>query len=301
MPGLEGKSFRNPDESRVFEKGRADIVTLGDITMARTRAEPGWRWSEHIRPLAGTSSCQLHHLGFVVAGRLRVVMDDGTSREFGSEDLYDIPPGHDAWVVGNENIEIFDFAGAMGTFAKPAIEAGDRVLTTLLFTDIVGSTSIAERLGDQAWKDLLGRHNRLVRRELDRYRGREVATTGDGFLATFDSAARAVNCAAAIARAVEAVDLQIRAGVHTGEVEYSAGNVRGVTVHAAARVAALAAPGEVLVSSTTRELVSGSGLAFDDRGSHELKGLTGTRQLFALVSGDPAPVTGTPSGALPEA
>lgn len=228
-------------------------------------------------------------------------MDDGTSREFGPEDIYDIPPGHDAWVAGNENIEIFDFAGAMGTFAKPAIEAGDRVLTTLLFTDIVGSTSIAERVGDHAWQDLLGRHNRLVRRELDRYRGREVATTGDGFLATFDSAARAVNCAAAIARAVEAVDLQIRAGVHTGEVEFIAGNVRGVTVHAAARIAALAAPGEVLVSSTTRELVSGSGLAFDDRGAHELKGLTGTRQLFALVSGDPAPVTGTPSGALPEA
>lgn len=291
MPGLDGKSFRNPDESRVFEKGRADIVTLGDVTMARTKAEPGWRWSEHIRPLAGTASCQLHHLGFVVAGRLRIVLDDGTSREFGPEDLYDIPAGHDAWVVGDQDMEIFDFAGAMGTFAKPAIETADRFLTTLLFTDIVGSTSVLERLGDRAWQELLGQHNRLVRRELDRYRGREVATTGDGFLVTFDSAARAVTCAAAIARAVETVGLQIRAGVHTGEVEYVAGNVRGVTVHAAARVAALAAPGEVLVSSTTRELVSGSGLEFEDRGSHELKGLTGVRQLFALVTETPTPAT----------
>ncbi|MDQ2964231.1 MAG: adenylate/guanylate cyclase domain-containing protein [Chloroflexota bacterium] len=179
----------------------------------------------------------------------------------------------------------------MGTFAKPAIEAADRFLTTLLFTDIVGSTSTAERLGDRAWQDLLGRHNRLVRRELDRYRGREVDTTGDGFLATFDSAARAVTCGAAIARAVETVDVQIRAGVHTGEVEYVAGNVRGVTVHAAARVAALAAPGEVLVTSTTRELVSGSDLEFEDRGSHELKGLTGSRQLYALVSPNPTPAT----------
>lgn len=289
MPGLDGKSFRNPDESRVFDKGRADIVTLGDITMARTTAEPGWRWSEHIRPLAGTSSCQLHHLGFVVAGRFRIVMDDGTSREFGPEDVYDVPPGHDAWVVGAETMVIVDFAGAMGTFAKPAIEAADRFLTTLLFTDIVGSTSVAERLGDGPWQDLLGRHNRLVRRELDRYRGREVATTGDGFLATFDSAARAVGCAAAIARAVETLDLQVRAGVHTGEVESIAGNVRGVTVHAAARVAALAGPGEVLVSSTTHDLLAGSGLAFADRGSHELKGLTGVRHLFALVTETPTP------------
>lgn len=289
MPGLDGKSFRNPDESRVFEKGRADIVTLGDVTMARTTAEPGWRWSEHIRPLAGTSSCQLHHLGFVVTGRLRIVTDEGKSREFGPDDIYDIPPGHDAWVVGDDQMVIFDFAGAMGTFAMPAIEATDRVLTTLLFTDLVGSTARAERLGDAAWQDLLGQHNRLVRRELDRYRGREIATTGDGFLASFDSPARAVTCGAAIAQAVEAVDLQIRAGVHTGEVERVAGNLRGVAVHAAARITALAAPGEVLVSATTRELLSGAGLAFEDRGSHELKGLSGPRQLYALAPGKPVP------------
>jgi class 3 adenylate cyclase len=291
MAGLAGKSFRNPDETRVFELGRADIVTLGDVTMGRTTAEPGWRWSEHIRPLAGTASCQLHHLGFVVTGGFKVLLDDGTSREFGPEDAYDIPPGHDAWVLGDEVLVIVDFAGAMGTFAKPAIEAADRFLTTLLFTDIVGSTSVAERLGDGPWQDLLARHNRLVRRELDRYRGREVATTGDGFLATFDSAARAVGCGAAIARTVETLDLHIRAGVHTGEVEAVAGNVRGVTVHAAARVAALAGPGEVLVSSTTHDLLAGSGLVFEDRGSHELKGLTGTRQLFALVTGTPTPAT----------
>ncbi len=283
MPGLDGKSFRNPDESRVFEKGRADIVTLGDITMARTKAEPGWRWSEHIRPLAGTSSCQLHHLGFVVAGRLRAVMDDGTSREFGPEDLYDIPPGHDAWVVGDEAMEIFDFAGAMGTFAKPAIETADRILTTLLFTDIVGSTSVLERLGDRAWQELLGRHNRLVRRELDRYRGREVATTGDGFLATFDSAARAVTCAAAIARAVETLDLQIRAGVHTGEVELLPGDIGGLAVHAAARVMAVGQASEVMVSSSARGLVEDGGLRFESRGAQHLKGLPTPLEVFALV------------------
>jgi class 3 adenylate cyclase len=289
MPGLTGKSFRNPDERRIFEKGRTDIITVGDITLGRTICEPGWRWSEHIRPLAGTASCQLHHLGLMVAGRMRIQLDDGTTSEFGPEDVYDIPPGHDSWVDGDETMVTFDFAGGMTTFGKPAIEATDRLLTTLLFTDIVGSTGQAERLGDRAWQDLLGRHNRLVRRELDRYRGREMTTTGDGFVAMFDSAARAVSCGAAIARAVDTLDLRIRAGVHTGEVELVAGNLRGVTVHAAARIAALAEPGEVLVSSTTRDLLSGSGLEFADRGSHELKGLTGPRQLYAFVPGSPVP------------
>jgi class 3 adenylate cyclase len=283
MPGLEAKSFRNPDETRPFEKGRAEIVTLGDVTLARTILEPGWRWSEHVRPLAGTASCQVHHLGLVVRGRTRIVLDDGTSREFGPGDVYNIPPGHDAWVVGDETLESFDWAGAMGTFAKPAITAADRVVTTLLFTDIVGSTAIAERLRDAEWRSLLARHNQLVRKELDRHRGREITTTGDGFLATFDGAARAVQCAAAICTGVEALDLKVRAGVHTGEVEYVGGNVRGVSVHTAARIAQLAQPGEVLISGTTRDLLDGSGLQFADRGSHELKGLSGPRLLYAYV------------------
>jgi class 3 adenylate cyclase len=291
MPGLEVKSFRNPDETRPFEKGRAEIVTLGDLTVARTILEPGWKWSEHVRPLAGTASCQVHHLGFVVRGRTRIVLDDGTSREFGPGDVYNIPPGHDAWVVGDETLESFDWAGAMGTFAKPAINAADRVVTTLLFTDIVGSTAIVERLRDAEWKKLLGRHNQLVRKELDRHRGREIATTGDGFLATFDGAARAVQCAAAMSRAVTTLDLTIRTGVHTGEVEYVGGNVRGVSVHAAARIAQLAQPGEVLISATTYDLLYGSGLQFEDRGSHELKGLSGPRHLYAYV-GDAGDIIG---------
>ena len=283
MPGLEAKSLRNPDVTRAFEKGRAEIVTFGDVTIGRTILEPGWRWSEHVRPLAGTASCQVHHTGFVVRGRTRIVLDDGTSREFGPDDVYNIPPGHDAWVVGDEQFESFDWSGAMGTFAKPVISASDRVVTTLLFTDIVGSTAIAERLRDADWQKLLARHNQVVRRELDRYRGREIATTGDGFLATFDGAARAVQCAAAICKAVEALDLSIRTGIHTGEVEYVGGNVRGFSVHAAARIAQLAQPGEVLISATTHGLLDGSGLQFEDRGSHELKGLSGRRQVYAYV------------------
>jgi class 3 adenylate cyclase len=288
MPGIDVRTFRNPDESRVFEKGRLAVVTLGDVTIARTIVEPGWRWSEHIRPLAGTTSCQVHHLGFVVRGRIRVQMDDGTAQEMGAEDIYDIPPGHDAWVVGYEDAEIFDWAGGMGTFAKPAIEASDRLLTTLLFTDIVGSTSVAERIGDTAWREVLASHNSVVRRELDRYRGREVGTTGDGFLAMFDSAARAVRCAAAIGAAVQPLGLTVRAAVHSGEVELVAGDVRGLAVHAAARIGQLAEPGQVLVSATTADLLQASGLRFEERGAHELKGLSGSRAIFAYV-GEEAP------------
>ena len=283
MPGLEVKSFGNPDETRIFEKGRADIITLGDMTVARTTLEPGWRWSEHVRPLAGTASCQVHHMGFVVHGRTRIVLDDGTTQEMGPADVYEIPAGHDAWVVGDETLVSFDWAGAMGTFAKPVIKAADRVVTTLLFTDIVGSTEIVERVRDAEWRSLLARHNQLVRRELDRYRGREVTTTGDGFLATFDGAARAVQCAAAICSAVQALGLAVRTGVHTGEVEYVGGNVRGVTVHAAARIMQLAQPSEVLISATTHDLLDGSGLEFEDRGSHELKGITGARHLYGYL------------------
>jgi class 3 adenylate cyclase len=159
----------------------------------------------------------------------------------------------------------------------------DRILATVVFTDIVGSTERASRLGDRAWKELLERHHALVRRELDRFRGREIDTAGDGFLATFDGPARAIRCAQAIAEAVEGIGLQTRAGVHTGEVELIAEGVGGIAVHIGARVAALAGPGEVLVSGTVRDLVAGSGIEFEDRGVHVLKGVPGEWRTFALV------------------
>ncbi len=166
-----------------------------------------------------------------------------------------------------------------GTRSAPE---SDRVLATVLFTDIVGSTDHAAALGDAAWRDLLKAHHEIVRRELERYRGREINTTGDGFLATFDGAARAVRSARAIEQAVKRLGLDIRAGLHTGEVEYVGENVAGIAVHTAARVAALAAPGEVLVSSTVKDLVAGSGLRFGERGTHTLKGVPDEWRLFAV-------------------
>jgi class 3 adenylate cyclase len=161
----------------------------------------------------------------------------------------------------------------------------DRVLSTVLFTDIVGSTERAARLGDQRWRDVLQRHDELVRAELERWRGKEVKTVGDGFLATFDGPARAVRCAEAIVRGVESEGLKVRAGLHTGECERLDDDVGGIAVHIGARVADLAEAGEVLVSSTVKELVVGSGLSFDERGTHELRGVPGEWRLFALENG----------------
>jgi class 3 adenylate cyclase/pimeloyl-ACP methyl ester carboxylesterase len=158
----------------------------------------------------------------------------------------------------------------------------DRVLVTLLFTDIVGSTELATRLGDRDWRGLLEKHDAVVRRELERFRGHEANTTGDGFLATFDGPARGIRCASAIRAAVREVGLEIRAGLHTGECELAQGKVAGIAVHTAARVAALAGSGEVLVSSTVKDLVAGSGIEFESIGDHELKGVPGEWRLFVV-------------------
>ena len=159
----------------------------------------------------------------------------------------------------------------------------DRVLATVLFTDLVDSTSRAEEIGDRRWRVLLAEHNQIVRREIERFRGREIKTLGDGFLATFDGPARAVRCASAIAGALPVLGLQVRCGVHTGEVEIKGDDIGGIAVHIASRVAALAAGGEVLVSRTVRDLVAGSDLRLDDRGAFLLKGLTESMTLFAAA------------------
>jgi class 3 adenylate cyclase len=158
----------------------------------------------------------------------------------------------------------------------------DRVLATVLFTDIVDSTRAASELGDQRWREVLERHQRAVREALDRFEGREVKSTGDGFLATFDGPARAIHCATEILRSSEAAGIGVRAGLHSGECEVMGEDIGGIAVHIAARVSAHAEPRELLVSRTVKDLVAGSGIQFTDRGAHTLKGVPDTWQLYAV-------------------
>jgi class 3 adenylate cyclase len=281
MGAIESKRFDEPDEvvtlPFVLEQG----VVVGDTYVARIVHQPGWRWSEHVKDVVGTPLCQHHHQGVLVSGRMEIVTDTGARRVLVPGEVYNVTSGHDAWVVGDEPAVVIEFAGVRG-WAKPR-ETGERVLATLLVTDIAGSTEAAARLGDAAWKRLLGRHLERTSRELDRFRGVSVAGTGDGVVALFDGATRAVRCAAALVDAAEEDGLELRAGVHSGEIERQAENVRGIAVHAAARVAGAARPGEVLVSEATAILLEGSGLRLEEAGAHELKGLPGPRTLYRLV------------------
>lgn len=281
MPRLQRKSLQVPDEVRRFPNGRIEVLKLDEIAFCRFVFEPGWSWSKDVAPLAGTHSCQYRHVGYTISGTLEVRMDDGTRMTIGPGEAYEIPPGHEGWVSGDEPWVSVEFTSGHA-FGRSAEELGERVLATIVFADIVDSTAVVERIGDAAWAELLREHNEAVRAVMDHFRGREMTTLGDGFLALFDGASRAVQAAAAIGPAIEPLGLRVRCGIHTGEVEIAGGQARGVAVHAAARIAAVARPDEVLVSGTTHDLLDGSGLAFDARGEHVLKGLSAPRPLFAL-------------------
>ncbi len=188
---------------------------------------------------------------------------------------------HFAWVGDADAVldEVEEFLTGVRRGPEP-----DRVLATVMFTDIVGATERAAELGDRRWRELLESHHAVVRKQLPRFRGREIDTAGDGFLAAFDGPARAVHCARAVARDVRRLGLEIRAGLHTGECEVMGDKLSGIAVHTGARVASLAGAGEVLVSGTVKDLVAGSGIKFEDRGMHVLKGVPGEWRLYAVAS-----------------
>ena len=282
MAHMQRKSLDLPDETRTIPHGKTDIWNLGDFVVGRITFEPGWQWSKDVKPIAGTDWCEYHHLGLVLQGTLHYTTPEGLEMEVGPGMLYEILPLHDAWVVGDETLIQYDFAG-MRTFALPAAARAERTLGTLVCTDVVDSTATAERVGPAAWASMLGNLNAESRRQVDKYRGRVVGTTGDGIIAMFDGAERAIRCGSAISRSGAGLGLGLRVGVHTGEVELLSDDVRGVAVHIVSRVTGLATAGEVLVSGTTHELVADSDLRFEDRGRHELKGVDGARQVWALV------------------
>jgi class 3 adenylate cyclase len=283
MTDVLSKSFERPDDVVEFPLIRTRIVELGDLTVGELVSEPGWRWSTHVRPTVGGDWCQARHVGFVISGRIGIDFADGSRLEFGPGDVFDIPPGHDGYTVGGEPCVQVEWQGIRAWAGFPT-GIHSRVLATLLFTDLVDSTARATELGDARWRALLSEHFQAARAELERFGGREVKTTGDGMLATFDGPARALHCADAIRRGAAGESLRVRAGVHVGEVELVGDDVRGVTVHEAARVMSVAGPDEILVSDMTRALASASGLVFEDRGVHTFKGLDGEWRLAEFIA-----------------
>ncbi|MCI0585053.1 MAG: hypothetical protein L0227_19535 [Chloroflexi bacterium] len=280
-PRPRPKSLLAPDE--LIEAGlvRSALVNVGGMTVSHDIQQPGWRWSTHIKPIVGTASCQVSHLGLVLAGRLRVVLDSGEAFELGPWDITDIPAGHDAWVVGDEPFETIAWRGAR-TWLEPLAAMTERVLATILMTDLVDSTGLAARLGDRAWGDRLATHDEMVRDAMVRYGGRLVKLTGDGALATFDGAGRALRCAVALRDRLGEIDLPVRGAVTTGEIELAGDDIRGIVVHEAARMLALAAPGEIVVGEMTRTLGRDAGVPVVDRGEFELRGLDGRFRLGSI-------------------
>lgn len=282
MPRLQRKNFDAPETVREFPNGRMVNVALDETAIGCFRLQPGWRWSNDVRPIVGTESCQNRHVGVCLEGYLHVEMTDGTAIDIGPHDAYEIPPGHDAWVKGDVVWVSYEWASPR-VFAQAPDDDADGIVATLLFTDIVGSTTQLERVGDKAWSALLLAHNAAIREQIDHHRGRELDTTGDGFLAMFDSASRAVRCGLKIARAAQDLGLGLRVGCHTGEIALVAGRARGVAVHTAARVMAIAEAGTVYVSRTTRELLTAPDLGIETVGAFEFKGLTGEREIYRIT------------------
>ncbi len=231
----------------------------------------------HVLPAIRVPTLILHRTG----DQALPVMDSRYMAEQIPGAKYVELPGIDHWWFVGDSDAILDEIQEFLTGVRPGPEP-DRVLATVLFTDIVGSTQRAAELGDRRWHDLLDSYYGLARRELGRSRGREIKTTGDGFLATFDGPARGIRCACAVSDSVGQLGLAIRAGLHTGECEMMGEDVGGIAVHIGARVVAEATAGEVLVSSTVKDLVAGSGIGFEDRGHHALKGVPDEWRLFAV-------------------
>jgi pimeloyl-ACP methyl ester carboxylesterase len=230
----------------------------------------------HVAPTVTTPTLILHRVDDMVC---HVENARWVARSIEGARYVELPGAdHLPWIEGDDILdEIQEFLTGVREPAAP-----DRMLATVLFTDVVGSTAYARELGDRRWRDLLERHNDVIRRDLERFRGVEIDTAGDGFFATFDGPARAIRCARSIVDNVRSgVGLDVRSGLHTGECELSGDAVRGIAVHTGARVAAMAGAGEVLVSGTVKDLVAGSGIEFTDRGVHELKGIPGEWRLYA--------------------
>jgi class 3 adenylate cyclase len=276
------RSFAEPDELVDLESVRSAMITRDGITVSYDVQRPGWRWSKDIGPLVGTEWCAVRHIGVMISGRMHILLKDGTEYEVGPLSLMEIPADHDAWTVGDEPAVTIAWAGVK-EWLKPFDTMSERVLATLVFTDIVDSTGTAARLGRSAWGQVLATHLQRSRDMVAHFRGRTVETTGDGLLAMFDGAARAVRCAVALRDAAAAMGLPIRAAVLTGEVDLVDENIRGIAIHEASRVLGLAGANQVLLSATTAALIGDAGIALEDLGERELRGFDSPRRIYSVA------------------
>ena len=280
LPRYSPKLLKDETARRVYARfERQSASPSAAIAIQRMNRDLDIR---HVLPAIRVPSLVMHRVG-----------DAAVPVEWGRELAAGIPSARYVELPGDDHVpwhepeitdrilgEIEEFlTGSRSSEAEP-----DRVLATVLFTDIVDSTKRAAALGDRPWRTLLDRHDEIVRQQLNRFRGREVKNLGDGFLATFDGPARAVRCASAIAETMQPLGISVRSGLHTGEIELKSDDIGGIAVNIASRVAAMAGAGETLVSSTVRDLVAGSGLRFDDRGSHMLRGLPEEVRLYSAAS-----------------
>jgi len=286
MSRVEVRDLGEPEAVVSYPLGATYQVRLAQTVVSRHVLHPGWSWEEHARPLVGTPSCELYHRGVVLSGRMGVRTDDGEELIIGPNQAFDLPPGHVTWVEGDDELVMVDWAGGAGFDTPPG--AGSRVIATILFTDIVDSTVRAGDAGDASWKRTVAMHDDVVRSVLAGFGGREVETAGDSFLVVFDTAEGAMRCGLALVGALAAIQLPIRVGIHSGEVAMGGDHVRGLAVHTAARIVDQAGAGEVLVSGTARDLAEGAtGLTFESRGRHRLKGLVREHELFAAQQSAP--------------
>lgn len=283
MSRVEVRDLGKPEAVVSHPLGATYQVRLAQTVISRHILQPGWSWEEHARPSVGTSSCELYHRGVVLSGRMGIRTDEGEELIIGPNQAFDLPPGHVTWVEGEDVLEMVDWAGGAGFDPQPGGEA--RAMATILFTDIVDSTVLAREAGDASWKRTVAMHEDVVRSVLAGFAGREIQTAGDSFLVVFDSVEGAIRCGLALVGALNAIQLPIRVGIHSGEVVMSGDHIWGLAVHAAARIVARAGAGEVLVSGITRDLTEGAtGLTFESRGRHRLKGLDREHELFAVGS-----------------
>lgn len=279
--GSHVRSFDDPDERVELPRLISEVVSIGSLGVAHNVHQPGWCWSVDVRPTVGTTWCEVRHVGYALRGRITLEFADGATFDVSAGQVFDIPAIHDGRVVGSEPFESIEWFGARTWLAELAT-LRERILATIVMTDIVGSTPTAMAVGERAWGDKLSSYEHAMSDLVNKYGGRVVKFTGDGVLAVFDGTARALRAAVAMRVAAGELGLPTRTSIHTGEIEVSGGDVHGLAVHELARMMEIAPDGAILVSATTHLLGHGQGIGFRGLGTHELRGLDGSRELYAV-------------------